>query len=136
MTVRFLTTPGGEELVILPRAEYEDLARRAAEIEEDEADVAIYDARKAEASAVLPAEVTARMLRGDRLLKALRKWRGLTQVDIVAMAGIGQGYLSDLETGRRKGSSEALQKLAVALDVPASWLVDATRDGLAADAGA
>jgi len=41
------------------------------------------------------------MLRGDRLLKALRKWRGLTQMQMAAKTGLAQGYLSDLESGRR-----------------------------------
>jgi transcriptional regulator with XRE-family HTH domain len=36
--------------------------------------------------------------------------------------GIGQGYLSDLESGRRTGTPEIIAKLAQALDVPVEWL--------------
>ena len=36
--------------------------------------------------------------------------------------GIGQGYLSDLENGRRSGTPETIAKLAQALDVPVMWL--------------
>jgi transcriptional regulator with XRE-family HTH domain len=39
-------------------------------------------------------------------------------------AGVGPGYLSDLESGRRKGTPETLKMIAAALDVPAQWLVD------------
>jgi len=37
--------------------------------------------------------------------------------------GIGQGYLSDLESGRRTGTPETIAKLAQALDVPVEWLL-------------
>ena len=93
----------------------------AAEIEEDEADVAMYDARKAIVSPRLPPEVSALMLRGGSLLKAVRKWRGLTQVDVERKTSVGQGHLSDLETGRRKGSSATLARLAIAFNVPKEW---------------
>jgi transcriptional regulator with XRE-family HTH domain len=36
--------------------------------------------------------------------------------------GIGQGYLSDLENGRRTGTPETVAKLAEALNVPVEWL--------------
>lgn len=94
--------------------------------DEDEADIAIYDARKAELAAgkadLLPAEVSAAILRGDTRLKAIRKWRKLSQGEIAARAGIAQGYLSDLESGRRSGTTETLQKLAEILGAPAAWL--------------
>jgi transcriptional regulator with XRE-family HTH domain len=37
--------------------------------------------------------------------------------------GLGQGYLSDLESGRRKGTPKTLKMIASALKVPAQWLV-------------
>jgi hypothetical protein len=54
---QIIRTPSGEELVVLPRAEYEALLERADHEGEDADDVAIYDARKAELAvdgAVLP----------------------------------------------------------------------------------
>jgi hypothetical protein len=124
-TAQIIRTPGGEELVVLPRAEYEALLERADHEAEDAEDVAIYDARKAELAAgggVLPPEVSAAILRGDSRLKAIRKWRGETQVYLEFHTGIGQGYLSDLENGRRAGSPETIAKLAQALNVPVAWL--------------
>jgi len=122
---QIIRTPGGEELVVLPRAEYEALLARADQDTEDAKDVAIYDARKAELAAggaVLPPEVSAAILRGDSRMKAFRKWRGETQVHLESKTGIGQGYLSDLETGRRTGTPETIAKLAQALNVPVGWL--------------
>src|SRR5579872_5075365 len=122
---QIIRTPSGEELVVLPRAEYEALLDRAGEGAEDADDIAIYDARKAELAAggaVLPAEVSAAILRGESRLKAIRNWRGETQLHLNFKTGIGQGYLSDLETGRGAGTSETIAKLAQALNVPVEWL--------------
>lgn len=122
---QIIRTPGGEELVVLPRAEYEALLERAGYEGEDADDVALYDARKAELAAgdgVLPVEVSAAILRGDSRLKAIRNWRGETQLHLASETGIGQGYLSDLESGRRTGTPETIAKIAQALNVPVGWL--------------
>jgi DNA-binding XRE family transcriptional regulator len=128
MKLQTITTPGGDELVVLPRAEYDALVAAAAGREEDADDVAIYDARKAELArgvdARLPPEVSAAMLRGDSLLKALRKSKDMTQLHLAFKTNIAQGYISDIESGRRKGTVETLTAIANALDVPAEWLVD------------
>lgn len=71
---------------------------------------------------VMSPEVSAAILRGDSRLKAIRKWRDETQRHLEFVTGIGQGYLSDLESGRRAGSPETIAKLAKALDVPVDWL--------------
>ena len=119
---QIIRTPGGEELVVLPRAEYEALLARADHEAEDADDVAIYDARKAAGEGVLPPEVSAAILRGESRLKAIRNWRGETQLHLSFKTGIGQGYLSDLESGRRTGTPETIAKLTQALGVPVEWL--------------
>lgn len=123
MEVQFVTTPSGDDLAVLPRKDYEALLARLAELEEDEADIALYDARKAEMNSVLPADVSMRMLKGESLLKAIRNWRDMTQMQVEHRTGIAQGYLSDLESGRRKGTDETLGKLASAYDIPTEWLI-------------
>jgi DNA-binding XRE family transcriptional regulator len=122
---QIIRTPNGEELVVIPRSEYQALLNRAEQDTEDAEDAAMYDARKAELVAggvVLPPEVSAAVLRGDSRLKAVRTWRGETQTRLNAKTGIAQGYLSDLETGRRTGAPETIAKLAQALNVPVEWL--------------
>ncbi len=96
---QIIRSPSGEELVVLPRAEYEVLLERADHAAEDADDVAVYDARKAKLAAgggVLPPEVSAAILRGDSCLKAIRKWRAATQLHLEFKTGLSQGYLSDL----------------------------------------
>jgi len=124
---QIIKTPDGHELVVLPREEYDALVEAASEAAEDAADIAMYNMRKAELAAgrdaILPAEVSAAMLRGDSLLKALRKWRGLSQIDLSQMTSLGQGYLSDLESRRRQGTPETLQAIARALEIDPAWIL-------------
>lgn len=122
---QIIRTPSGEEMVVIPREEYERLL--AAAYDENADDVAIHDARKAELAddpdAILPPQVSAAMLKGDSRLKALRRWRGVAQSVLAAKAGVGQGYLSDIiESRRRAGAPETLERLARALDVPVKWV--------------
>ncbi len=128
--VQIIRTPSGEELVVLPRADYDALLAGAQAIgadDEDAVDIAVFDERMAELrsnrDAALPAEVGQAMLRGATLVQALRKWRGVKQQDLAAKAELAQGYLSDIERGRGHGSREAREKIARALDVPREWLV-------------
>jgi hypothetical protein len=72
---QIIRTPSGDEMVVLPLAEYEELLARGGREAEDAEDVAIYDACMAEIAAgapALPAAVSAAVLRGDSRLKANR----------------------------------------------------------------
>lgn len=125
--IQIIRSPSGEELVVLPKADYEALlAAAASDADEDAEDVAMYDARKAALTAgqdgALPEEVSLLIIRGNSRLKAVRMWRKLLQSELAEKAGIGQGYLSDLESGRRAGSEDVLRSLAACLDVPMEWI--------------
>ena len=114
------TTPKGDEMVILPRAEYDALLAAAAQ--EDDADAAAFDEAMAALSSgqdrvLAPDEMRSRYLRPG-FLRGARKGHGLTQVELAAKAGIGQGHLSDIEAGRRPGSPETMERIARALEVP------------------
>ncbi len=119
-----IRSPNGEEMVLLPKAAFEQLRLSIIEAEEDADDVAIYDARKADAggSATLPADVTMALLRGDRRIRAIRNWRKMTQRQLAKAAAITQGHLSDLETGRRSVTANTARLIAKALDVPMEWI--------------
>ncbi|SJM31055.1 helix-turn-helix domain-containing protein [Mesorhizobium delmotii] len=121
---QIIKTPTGEELVVIPKADYEALLHAAEEALEDAADVAIYDERKAslKTEKPLPADVTMEILRGSSRLKALRNWRRLTQAELATTVGISQGFLSDLESNRRKPSAQTSAMLAKALDIPGEWI--------------
>lgn len=123
---QMIRSPSGDELVVLTRAEFNALSRAAAEAMEEADDIAVFDARTAEPRAArdakLPPEVTASVLRGDSLLRALRRWKGMTQEDVARRAKLAQGYVSDLENGRKIATPRALRAIAKALDVAPAWL--------------
>ena len=127
--VQFFKMPSGEEVAILPRAEYEALVADMSDAEEDAADLAMFDARMAEASPRLSPEVSMAVLRGDSLLKAVREWRGLKQTEVALRAAISQGHLSDIESGRRKAASHTLAQLAEIYGVAAGLFEGALKAG-------
>jgi predicted transcriptional regulator len=62
---------------------------------------------------LIPKEVVDRIARSENALRALREWRGKTQLYISHKKNIGQGYISDPESRRRKGTPAALKKIAI-----------------------
>jgi hypothetical protein len=92
---------------------------------DDAADIAIFDERmrelKAGGEVLLPPDVSASILKGDSLLRAVRRSKNQTQLDLASKTDFAQGYISDLESGRKPGTDEAWRRIAKALDVPASW---------------
>ena len=125
MNVRFKMTDRGE-VAILSRKDYEALAAKAQEVDEDLGTARIVARARKEIAAgmpLIPKEVVDRIARGENALRALRQWRGKTQLYISHKTNIGQGYISDLERGRRKGTIAALKKIADVLEVPLDLIV-------------
>jgi DNA-binding Xre family transcriptional regulator len=84
------------------------------------ADVRDYDAameRIAAGEELVPAEVVYALLDGGNPIRVWREYRGLSQGELAAKAGISASYLSQLETGKRDGTMDVLQGIAAALDV-------------------
>ena len=120
MTVRFETTSNGE-VAILPRADYERLKKLADEAMEDAGTARLVARAKKEVAdgmPLLPKDVVDRLAKGENPIRVLREFRNETQMELRVRVGITQGYLSDLETGKRKGPFELHQKIARALGVP------------------
>lgn len=107
-TPQIITSPSGEELVVLPRRDYEDLVDALA-------------ARTVEAALaagreeLLTAEETAALVAAPTPLAFWRKQRGKTQSQLAAGIGVSQNFLSDLERGKAKGDVTLYGKLACCL---------------------
>lgn len=56
-------------------------------------------------------------------VKIIRKYRGLTQMDLAGASGLSRPYLTEIETRKKNGSIAAMQVLAVALNVPVGVLL-------------
>jgi DNA-binding XRE family transcriptional regulator len=125
MNVRFKKTEKGE-IAILPRKEFEALAAKAAEADEDIGSARLVArARKdiAAGAPLIPKKIVDRIANGENPLRVLREWRDMTQRELSSKTDIGQGYMSDLESGRRKGTTTALKKIATAMNVPLDLIV-------------
>jgi len=125
MNVRFKKTGKGE-VAILPRKEYEALAAKAAEADEDAGTARLVARARKEIAAgapLIPKAVADRIAKGENALRVLREWRDVPQLYLSYKTDIGQGYLSDLENGRRKGTTEVWKRIASALKVPLDLLV-------------
>jgi len=123
MNVRFQKTPQGE-VAILPRREFEALVARA-EADEDAgtARLVIRARREVAGEDLIPKAVADRLAAGESPVRVFREWHGLTQQQLARKSGLTQGYLSDIETGRRRGTPLRLRGLADVLKVPLDLLV-------------
>jgi transcriptional regulator with XRE-family HTH domain len=57
-------------------------------------------------------------------LKLIRKSKRLSQAELAQLVGVRQQYISDLETGRFEGSLSKLRRVAKALNVKISDLIN------------
>jgi DNA-binding XRE family transcriptional regulator len=65
----------------------------------------------------VPAEVVARLVASENPVKVWREHRSLSQRALAERAGLNFAYLSQIETGARRGPIATLKKLAAALDL-------------------
>jgi DNA-binding XRE family transcriptional regulator len=124
VTVRFQITPQGE-VAILPRAEYERLKKVDEEMQEDAGTARLVARARKEVAAgapLLPKEVVDRLAHGENPIRVLREFRQYTQIELSVAVQMTQGYLSDLETGKRRGPLALHQNIARALGVPLELL--------------
>jgi hypothetical protein len=125
MNVRFKKTNKGE-VAILSRKDYEALAAKAAEADEDSGTARLVARARKEIAAgapLIPKQIVDRIAKGESALRVLREWRDVPQLYLSFKTDIGQGYLSDLETGRRKGTAQVWKRIAKVLNVPLDLLV-------------
>jgi transcriptional regulator with XRE-family HTH domain len=135
MSVKFVRTRDGE-MAVVPRAEYERLKNLAEEATEDAGTARLVARAKREianGAPLLPKEIADRLAEGENPIRVLREFRQITQAELVAAVGISQGYLSDLETGKRKGPMELHQKFARALGMPLDLLAPISVSAAEAD---
>jgi DNA-binding XRE family transcriptional regulator len=111
------------EMVTIPRAEYERLRAAA----EDLGDLQAYDGAIAALARgdeeLIPAAYADRLVAGEAPLRVFRSLRGLTQATLAGQAGVNRVSLAEIETGRKQGSIATLRKLAAALGVTLDDLV-------------
>ena len=118
-------TPAGEDIVLVPLAEYERL-RELAEDAYDSliAERALAELANGDVELFSQADVAA-LLAAPSPVSFWRKRRGLTQAALSKTARISQAYLAQIEKGTRKGGVTLYQRLAAALQVDIEDLLPA-----------
>jgi DNA-binding XRE family transcriptional regulator len=110
------------DTVTLSRAEYEALLNRLEDAEDnrrlDEIEALEHERGKDDARVdYLPLDAVERLCAGDHPIRVWRKHRGLTRETLAAEAGVAPSYVTEIETGKKPGSFDALAKLAAALRI-------------------
>lgn len=105
------------EMVTIPRAEYEALVAAREML----ADLAAYDAVTAALASgedeLIPAAFADRLIAGETPLRVYRELRGLTQQALADSSGVNRVQIANIEGGGRSGSVDTLKRLAGALGV-------------------
>ena len=105
------------DTVLLRRADYEALMRQVedavgtAQLREAEARVAAGE------DEYVPLELSKRLMAGEVPVRVWREHRGLSARALADRAGISAAYLSQIETGKKPGSFDAMARLARALKI-------------------
>ena len=122
MNVQVIEKNGQPEWAVIPYTEYEHLI----EVMETLEDIRAFDETKqriTEGEELVPSTVTYAILDGGNPIRIWRDYRGLTQQQLADKVGISKPYLSQLETGKRTGTTEVLSTLARALNLTLEDLV-------------
>jgi DNA-binding XRE family transcriptional regulator len=115
--IQIIERDGKPEWAILPYEEYLKLIEQAELLEDirdfDEISAAIERGDEE----LIPAEVVNAILDGRNPIKVWREFRGLTQQQLANIVRISKPYLSQIEAGKRAGTTDVLAAIAKALDV-------------------
>src|SRR5215207_568326 len=115
--IQIIERNGKPEWAILPYEEYLKLIEQAELLEDirdfDEISAAIERGDEE----LIPAEVVNAILDGQNPIKVWRQYRELTQQQLADIVRISKPYLSQIETGKRTGTTEVLAAIAKALNV-------------------
>ena len=116
MKVQIINKDGKPEWAVLPYETYQRMIEDSEMLQDirdyDEAKKAIEDGEE-----LIPSEVAYAILDGKNPIRVWREYRGLTRQQLAGAAGISVPYISQIESGKRKGSTEVLSAIARALDL-------------------
>ena len=117
MNVQLIERDGKPEWAVLPYAEYEHLMALLEDMQDTgDAQRIMSNLARGEDEA-LPQAVAQRLLNDEAPLRVWREYRGLSQTQLAEAAGVTQAMVTMIETGRRKGQTSTLKRLADVLEV-------------------
>ena len=126
--LQIIKSPKGEEMIVLPRKEYERLLAYAEDDEDSRAirrADAVMERVKAGKTALIPETVVkAIAVRGVHPVRAWREYRGWTGSQLARKTKLARTTISQIETGTRKGTVAAYKAIAKSLGIDVQALID------------
>ena len=123
MNIQIIERNGSPEWAVIPYEEYLRLVEEAEMLSDvRDYDAALEDIEQGEE--LVPSEVVYAILDGENPIRVWREYRGYTQKELAESAGISKPYLSQIETGKRTGTTEVLSAIASALDLTIDEIVE------------
>ncbi len=113
MRAQLIEKNGRPEWAVVPYEDYQQLLAAKDMLD----DVTAFDAALAADEEEVPHTVVKQLIEGKSPVRVWREHRGLTQEALAGRADIAKAYLSQIESGKRAGSTKVLAALAEALDV-------------------
>ena len=130
-SLQIIHSPKGEEMVVLPLAEYERLITFYDEDGEDEdaedarlANEQIKKIKSGKVKTISFETIKKKMGGGVHPVRSLREWRGLTAEALAKKSKVGRVTITHIENRTRKGTVENYQALAKALGVKVDNVVE------------
>lgn len=125
MSIQIIEKDGSPEWAVLPYEVYLRLVEEAEMLE----DIRDYDEMKGAIARgdeeLIPSKVVYAILDGENPIRVWREYRGMTQKELAEAANISKPYLSQIETGKRMGTTEVLTAVAQALNLSLDDVVQA-----------
>jgi DNA-binding XRE family transcriptional regulator len=113
-----ITEQHGQPFALVPLPFYEQLCQDSEML----ADIALYDLAKANPEEQFPHVIVKELLDGVHPIRVYRQYRQITQQELAMRAGVKKSYISELETGRKRGSFAVQLRIAAALNVDVEQL--------------
>ena len=125
MNMQIIEKEGQPEWAVIPYTTYLRLMEDAEMLQ----DIHAYDAAKqalADGEELVPSEVTYAILDGRNPIRVWREHRGFTQQQLAETTGISTPYLSQIESGKRQGTTEVLAAIAKSLGLSLDDIVSSS----------
>jgi DNA-binding XRE family transcriptional regulator len=121
VTVQYLEI-AGQELVLLPKADYRRLCDEVEDVLDARAAASAQERHDA-GDEYVPHSVIERLVAGEHPLRVWREYRGLSQEALGRLVGLNKMTISGLESGKRDTPSRNWRALANALEVDVDDIV-------------
>jgi DNA-binding XRE family transcriptional regulator len=117
MNIQVINKNGTPEWAVIPYKEYLRLVKEAEMLQDIRDYDSVLKVVELGEEELIPAEVAYAILDGENPIRVWRKYRGLSLQQLSQTAAISKPYLSQIETGKRVGTTEVRSAIAKALNL-------------------